>query len=213
MSQIGMLGQGKNDHSNNGHIWIGEDGPNTFRFKNTAGTAMALIFWSGAKGDYESSFMDKRLPDVSYSLPANGEVVVSVAAAVSGAFSSLHTGQTRLSPATVQNPAGGQVMNTWGEFTSGNGGAGSATINVSRERTMNGNNVSIQVGDCKADMEWCSFHCKNGLTECGASGSYDLLKCTKQDQPHAGTGSYDGINPDGGCYGWDNGGVLNVNLG
>ncbi|KAG9256201.1 uncharacterized protein F5Z01DRAFT_498460 [Emericellopsis atlantica] len=206
MNNIGMAGMGDNPFWNNGYIWIGDDGSNRFRFTNTGGVPRTLILWDFADGDYQSSFMNVRRPKISYSLPSSGSsVTISVGSGISLGYATLNNRQTTLS-------RWGQIFNTWGEATTGNGWPGSATIDVSRLVNMNGNPQSVRVAGCLADMEWCSFQCKNGLSECGESGSYDLLRCTPDVNPDSGTGWVNG-NPEGGCYGWDNGGDIYINLG
>jgi hypothetical protein len=195
MTNIGMAGQGDNVNGNNNHIWIGNDGPNTFTFSNRASDDVILILWDNPEKDYQSSFMNVRRPKVSWSLPAGQSVTVSIANGVSGGFSPLYQHKTTLSQY-------GQVFNTWGEFTSGS----SATIDVSREINMNGNNVSIRVSTgCVSDMNTCSFQCKSG-DRCWESGSYNLVNC---NGPNAASGWWDG-NPSGGCQGWSNGGHIDI---
>ncbi len=59
MSNIGMAGQGYNPTSNNGGIWIGNDGEYTFTFTNDAGYAgvpdvpVTVVVWNFPAGDYE----------------------------------------------------------------------------------------------------------------------------------------------------------------
>lgn len=201
-----MAGMGDNVFGNNGFIWIGEDGPNLFRYTNTAGVPIILVLWDRPAGDDQSSFMNVRRPKISYSLDPGAGVTVSIGAAISGGFATLNNRQTTLS----QN---GQIFNTFGEFTTGNGGPGSAAIDVSRLVNMNGNAMSIKVGPCTADMNLCSFQCKNGAPTCWESGTYDLLGCTPDVNPNSGTGSFNGVDPEGGCFGWDNGGTLTIDLG
>ncbi len=46
MQNINMAFTGINSYSNNGKIWIGNDGPNTFTFKNMAGgVPVTLVIW------------------------------------------------------------------------------------------------------------------------------------------------------------------------
>lgn len=205
MSDIGMAGMGDNSFANNGHIWIGGDGPNTFTFTNRAATGVpiTLILWDNPAGDYQSSFMNVRTPKVSYSLPNVGDsVTVSLGNGISGGWSALNGQRTTLSPY-------GQIFNTWGEFTTGD----YATVDISRLVNMGGNIQSVQVSTgCVADMNLCSFTCKNGAIACGDSGTYDLLSCDPTTNPYASTGTYDGINPEGGCQGWSNGGHLDITL-
>jgi hypothetical protein len=202
MSDIGMAGQGYNPTSNNGQIWIGNDGPNTFTFTNHAGVSQfTLIIWNNPSGDYQSSFMNVRVSQVSYSLAIDQSVTISIANGVSGGWAGLYNGVTTLSQY-------GQIYNTWGEFTTGD----YATVDVSREVNMGGNAMSINLDSgCVSNMSQCVFTCKNGNT-CGDSGTYDLLNCAAGSQPGANTGTYDGINPEGGCQGFANGGHGSVSF-
>lgn len=206
MTNIGMAGQGENHFGSNGYIWIGDDGPNTFTFTNRAAqnVPITLIMWDFPPNDYEASFMNVRAPKISYSLPNVGDsVTISLENGISGGWSTLNEHLTTLSQY-------GQIFNTWGEFTTGQ----YATVDVSRLVNMGGNVQTVNVATgCVADMDRCSFHCKNGANSCGDSGSYDLLNCSPDSNPNASTGTYDGINPEGGCQGWSNGGHLDIALG
>ncbi len=148
--------------------------------------------------------MNVRRAQVSYSLPTAGaSVTVSAARDVSGGFAALYGHNTRLSQ-------WGQLYNTWGEFTTGQW----ATVDVSRLVNMGGNAMEITVRNngCVSDMNRCSFWCRGDSNECGDSGSYDLVGCDSGSQPGANYGSYDGINPDGGCGGWGDNGHIDVVL-
>ena len=204
MADIGMAGIGENIFGGNGHIWIGDDGPNTFTFTNQGSEPTILVLWDNPLGDYESSFMNVRTPKVSYSLPNLGDsVTVSLENGISGGWSTLTGLSTTLS-------TWGQIYNTWGEFTTGDW----ATVNVSRLVNMGGDGMSISVATgCRTNMDTCSFHCKGGANECGDSGSYDLVNCDPNTNPFASIGTWDGINPEGGCQGWSNGGHLDISLG
>ncbi|EMR64710.1 putative candidate effector 5 protein [Eutypa lata UCREL1] len=206
ISSIGMANQGINPTSNNGLIWIGNDGDYTFTFTNGASNnvPVTVVIWNFPAGDYEASFMNVRQPQISYSLPtANTSVTISIARDISGGFASLQGHATTLSQ-------WGQIYNTWGEFTTGDW----ATIDVSRLVNMSGNDMEITVRDngCVSNMDQCSFWCKNNLNECGDSGTYDLVNCDNGSQPGATYGSYDGVNPDGGCQGWGANGHVDVVL-
>lgn len=147
--------------------------------------------------------MNKRQAQITYSLPAAGDsVTISIARDISGGFSTLHNHETTLSQ-------WGQIYNTWGEFTTGEW----ATVDVSRLVNMSGNEIAITVADngCVSDMNRCSFHCKSGNT-CGDSGTYLLVDCENGSQPGASYGSWDGINPEGGCQGWGQNGHVDVVL-
>ncbi|KAH8895860.1 hypothetical protein GQ53DRAFT_792374 [Thozetella sp. PMI_491] len=200
MSQIGMAGQGDNVVSNNNYIWIGSSGPNTITFFNKANPAVGiiLILWDAPAGDYQASFMNVRRPKISYSIPYGGSLTVSIANGVSGAWTALYDHKTILSQY-------GQIWNTWAEFTTG----AYATVDISREIHMAGNNMNAQVSTgCLADLTHCAYTCKNGVDTCGTSGSYDLIGCTGVN---TGVGSYNG-NPSGGCYGWSNGGHIDASF-
>lgn len=201
-----MAGQGFNDLSSNGKIWLGNQGPNTFTFTNDATypspVPVTIIVWYNAPYDYESSFMNVRRPLISYSLPNIGDkVTISLENGVSGGWAALNNHATHLSRY-------GQIYNTWGEFTTGD----YATADVSREVNMSGNVMSLRVsGGCRSDMNTCVFKCKQG-NECGEPYTYDLVNCEPGSQNGASYGIYDG-NPSGGCQGWSNGGHIDVSLG
>lgn len=199
MSDIGMYAQGINSFSNNGAIWIGSDGPNTFTFSNSAGGVdVTLIIWLNPANDYSSSFMNVRQPYVSFSMADQQQITVSMANGISGGWAGLFNRITTLSQY-------GQIYNTWGEFTTGS----YATVDVSREVNMGGNGMSINLNSgCISNMDKCVFQCKSGNT-CGDSGTYDLDNCAAGSQPGATYGLYDG-NPSGGCQGFNNGGHMSV---
>ncbi|KAI6084538.1 hypothetical protein F4821DRAFT_242464 [Hypoxylon rubiginosum] len=204
MASIGMAYQGVNSRSSSsGGIWLGKNGPNTLRFRNEAGSSAILVVWDAPKGDYESSFMSKRQPKITYSLTAGAEVQVSAGNGVSGAWAALYGGHTKLTKY-------GQVDETWGEFTTG----ADATADVSWNVNTHGSRMTIKVqgSGCVSDADRCSFHCKSGDT-CGESGTYKLKNCEAGSQKGASIGYPDGINPEGGCKGWSNGGHLDVSLG
>jgi len=190
LSQIGFAGFGQNP-TGSSNIWIGDNGLNVFTFTNQASVDVTLVLWDQALG-YASSFVAANPPKITYSIPRGGSVKLSLQNGVSGGYSAIYRGQTKLSQ-------WGQVGNTWGEFTTGD----HATINISREINMSGNTFVAKVSTgCVADMTRCSFVCKNGANTCGDSGSYDLIGCS--DQPNGAVGWWDN-NPAGGCQGWSNG--------
>jgi hypothetical protein len=200
MSSIGMHSQGVNSHSNNGNIWIGGDGPNTFSFNANAGVDITLIFWANPAGDFQSSFVNVRQPQVSYSIADGQRVTISMANDLSGGWAGLYNGKTTLS-------SYGQIFNTWGEITTGAYG----TVDVSREVNMGGNGMSIKVASgCVSDMNKCSFHCNSG-TSCGEPGTYSLMNCAAGSQSGASYGVYSG-NPSGGCQGFNNGGHMDISF-
>ncbi|KAI9647262.1 hypothetical protein NHQ30_003645 [Ciborinia camelliae] len=193
-----MAGMGTNAQAPNGGVWIGSQGPNTFPFTNNAAVPITVIIWTGAAGDYGSSFMNARAPQISYSLNAGQTVTISMANGVSGGWAGLYDRKTTLSQY-------GQINNTWGEFTTG----AYATVDVSREVNMKGNSMSIQVAGCTSDMSKCVFTCNGGNNTCGAAGTYSLTNCAPGSQPGATYGLYGG-QPSGGCQGFNNGGKVTV---
>jgi len=198
MSQIGMFAQGINDYGNNGLIWIGGDGPNVFHFGNIASGPINVIVWYQNDNpiNYAASFMNVEQPYISYSLAVGQIVEVSIANGVSGGFAAIHQGSTTLSQY-------GQIYNTWGEFTSGN----YATIDITREVNMNGDNLDIEVsGGCALDNTMCAYTCYSGNT-CGDAGTYELLNCLPGSQPNAAGAFIDG-EWTGGCQGWSYGGTI-----
>ncbi|KAJ3495746.1 hypothetical protein NLG97_g3174 [Lecanicillium saksenae] len=201
MSRIGVDGMGFNDWNNNGKIWIGGDGPNIFTFANQADVPVILLIWLDV--DFDSSFVRTRKPYVTYSLPNPGDtVVVSIDDGISGAFAALYDRTTPLTPY-------GQVYNTWGEFTSGP----YATINVSREPNMGGNSMEIVTGGgCVSNMDTCVFKCY-GNDVCWQDNTYYLKDCEAGSQPGNPHIGYDAKGqPQGGCGGWENGGVVQIDF-
>ena len=203
MSDIGMYSQGINDYSDNGLIWIGNEGPNVFSFGNIADLPVNVVVWyqNDDPINYDASFMNVEQPYITYSLAVGDIIEVSMANGVSGAFAGIHRGSTTLSEY-------GQIYQTWGEFTSGD----YATIDISREVNMDGNGMEISVsGGCGLDMSVCAYVCYSGVT-CGGAGTYELLDCLPGSQPNA-AGAYIDGEWTGGCQGWTNGGVILVAFG
>lgn len=165
MRSIDVSEMGINDFSNNGRIWIGDDGPNKLTFTNRADLPVTVVIWHSA--DFQSSFVRARQPYITYSLPNTGDsVVISVGDSVSGGFAALYDRTTTLSQY-------GQVYNTWGEFTS----RLYATINVSREPNMRGNRIEIRAGGgYVSNMDTYVFKCKSG-NSCWQDNTYYLQNC------------------------------------
>ncbi len=194
LAQIGFASQGLNPVGNNGHIWIGNDGPNTFTF-SSPNSDVILVLWDQTAG-YSSSFVTGAQTVLTYSLPKGSSVTVSLANGISGAWTGLYDHSTGISPF-------GQVHNTWAEFTTG----AYATVDISREVNMQGNQLVAKVSTgCVANNSQCAFICKSG-NSCGDSGTYDLINCASQ--PYGNVGALAG-NPEGGCSGWSNGGHIDA---
>ncbi|KAK4642538.1 hypothetical protein QC761_509790 [Podospora bellae-mahoneyi] len=209
MASIGMFDQGRNAIYNNGKMWIGRDGPNTFTFINGAGVPIILVMWYAFNKDNTSSFMNIRRPEITYSLPETGSAVeISAANGVPGGWSMIYNYSTPLSEY-------GQIRNTFGEFSTGD----YATVDVSRLVNMAGNSVTVRVFGhqpvdttlqpvCVTDMRTCAYVCTSrSVGSCGATGSYQLVNC---GGPNAVEGIDEHGNPTGGCQGWTNGGHIEV---
>ncbi|RAL58716.1 hypothetical protein DID88_003073 [Monilinia fructigena] len=188
----------KNAKASNGGVWIGNQGPNTFAFTNSAAAPVTVIIWTQAAGDYQSSFMNARKPQVfTLLIRRSNRYNIHGKWSVSGGWAGLYNGKTTLSQY-------GQIYNTWGEFTTG----AYATVDVSREVNMGGNAMSIQVDGCTSNMSKCVFKCKKGNT-CGEAGTYFLSNCAAGSQKGATFGLAYG-QPSGGCQGFNNGGKVSV---
>ncbi|KAK3939967.1 hypothetical protein QBC46DRAFT_364395 [Diplogelasinospora grovesii] len=197
MASIGFAGLGRNSLTNNGLIWIGTDGPNVFTFINGAGYPIILIMWYAAPLDYQASFMNIRIPQISYSLPQTGDAVaISMVNDIAGAWAALEDYRTPLS-------SFGQIYNTFGEFSTG----ASATTDVSRLVNMGGSQMTIKTpAGCLSNLNTCAYECITG-NSCGKTGTYQLVNC---EGPGAEVGRDKDGNPTGGCQGWNYGGKIDV---
>lgn len=194
-----MVSQGVNSFSNNGLIWIGNDGPNTFTFINMAGGVdVTIIIWY--QTDFGSSFFagpDGRQPMISYSFGDLQQVTISMANGVSGGFAGLYNDITILTP-------DGQIFNTWGEFTTGQSG----TVDVSRLVNMGGNGMSINLDSgCISNLDTCVYQCNNGQNTCYLDNTYTMVNT---NTPNCNEGFDAKGNPTGGCQGFSNGGHMSV---
>jgi hypothetical protein len=163
---------GKNDKSNNGGIWIGDDSAWGMEVTNTGSNEAVYYCWQ-AKG-FDGMSINKWVPDISVGMKPGQKVKLSFAANVPAACA----------PASAANSLAmfGGVDNTWAEVTFGQWGA----FDVSRNVNMKGCNISMQGSKCLSDMETCVFKCDSGdscekgydLHNCGASngggGGYDV---------------------------------------
>jgi hypothetical protein len=189
LRSLGLKTPGINAFENNGKLWVGEDGRFKFRLRNTSDQPIIVLFWVGGSG-----WLNDQVAEVEQSLEPGESVNISTGEEVrSGAFSAIYD-DTKVE---------GQIYNTWGEFTVAPGKF--SNINVSRQPYMGGHGLEIQTpSGCQADMERCSFVCKNGLDRCGLPGEYELIGCTPDMNPGAGTGTFWG-QPSGGCNMGDEG--------
>ena len=228
MSAIGMFSQGLNPltpltptanssltrntttSNSTNLISLSPSGPNLFTFINASPSPVILILWHAPPTDPQSSFMNVRQPQVSYSLPEHGSAVdISVANGVPGGWAALYIGRTKLTEY-------GQVGNTFGEFNSGDW----ATADVSRLVDMHGDGMLIRVfgkgverdreGEplCVSDLSRCVYVCsEEGVESCGEAGTYELVNC---EGPYREKSIGPDGNPTGGCQGWSFGGRLEV---
>ena len=175
---------GDNDSSNNGKVWIGDDGPYVNTFVNDSGEDLVFAVWGP-----DGSWINKIKPYVTHSLAAGEKATLSFASGLSGAWSAFY-------PDTQM--VNGQVANTWGEFTMSDQGV----VDVSREVNMGGKTMSIDTGKgCVSDMSRCVFVCDAGNS---CMTGYSLLNCDPSSQTGAKTGTYGGA-ASGGCGGMGSG--------
>jgi hypothetical protein len=175
---------GVNSFSNNGLIWIGNDGYMKFTFYNMQSTRLILCIWREKWG-----FLDSQKPEVTISIDPYQFTHISVANGVKwNAFSAIYP----------DTKVAGQIYNTWGEFSVD---GPFSTVDVSREPLMNGHPMDIYSYStrCRANMNTCAFVCKN-KDRCGETQEYDLINCGPTNG-----GSFamldrgKGPNPEGGC--------------
>jgi hypothetical protein len=205
MSRIGVSGQGINSQTPNDNAWIGDQGPFTLRFTSTSNKPLNLVLWTWEHDDdYESSSVNVRRPKISVSLPKKGDgITVSVASGITGGFSTLNDQTTKLNNY-------GQVLNTWGEFTTNSGR--DLAFDVSREVNMSGNTIfATSSTGCVASTSKCVFTCKDSnAISCGETGTYHIVDCSGGN-PGAHT---ENGGTEGGCSGLgDNGRDVYVSLG
>ncbi|KAI1565358.1 hypothetical protein PtrEW4_008264 [Pyrenophora tritici-repentis] len=165
---------GKNDKSNNGKIWIGDDSKYTIEFINNKADDAVLYCW--ASNGYNGMIVTKFEPEISVAVKSGKSVTLSWAADVPSACAPVFSGTT--------TSIFGGIDNTWLEMNFGQWG----TFDVSRNVNMKGDNISAKGSKCTSDMETCVFVCKNGMASCEKGSDYTLKNC------HSG---------NGGGGGWD----------
>lgn len=179
ISSLGLVAGGINAMSDNGAVWLGNDGPYTNEFTNGSPDNVVLVIWGPA-----ASWVNVNQPLVTVSLAPGQNQTVSFANGAVGAWSAIY-------PDTAL--VNGQVSNTWGEFTFSPEGV----VDVSREVNMNGHAMTIVGPQCTTDMSTCVFVCSSGDV---CMYDYQLLNCAPGSQPGAQYGTYFGA-PSGGCGG------------
>jgi len=175
---------GKNEQSNNGAIWIGDDSEWTAEFINNKDEDAVLYCW--ASNGYNGMIVTKFQPEISVGIKPGKSVTLSWAADVPSACAPVFSG--------TQTSIFGGLDNTWWEVTFGLHGA----FDVSRNVNMNGDSISSKGSKCTSDMDTCVFKCTNGLSTCEKGSDYDLFNCSANN---GGGGGYDAnvAGTGGGC--------------
>lgn len=188
VKSLGIISTGRNDKSNNGAIWVGEDGDWKAEFTNDANEDAVIFCWK-ADG-FSGMSLNVNQPEISVGLKSGQKTVVSFAANVPAACAPAYK-DTKLANF-------GGLDQTWWEVTFGQYGA----FDVSRNVNMKGRQISSKGSKCTSDMNTCVFKCKpvNGVEPdaCEKGTDYDLFGCG------AGTGGGGGYDPimagtGGGC--------------
>jgi hypothetical protein len=174
---------GKNDQSNNGGIWIGNDSKWKAEFTNEHDDDAVLYCWK-ADG-YSGMIIKDNTPDISVGIKSGQSVEISFAENVPAACAPVFA-DTKLAMF-------GGVDNTWWEVTFGQYGA----FDVSRNVNMKGNTINSKGSKCTSDMETCVFKCKDSSLASCETG-YDLYNCNAAG---GGGGGYDVVmqGTGGGC--------------
>jgi hypothetical protein len=190
MSKVQGLGAkaGLNSYAQTSGAWIGNNGPYTNTFTNTAADDLVLFCWGPA-----GSWVNAIAPLISVPIPSGQNVTISYAEGASGACAPVF-GDTSM--------VNGQLHQTWLEYTF----AGIySTYDVSREVNMGGRSISTThykadgSKGCTTDMNTCVFMCTDRSAASCWFG-YELVNCG------ASNGGGSGYDPktggaSGGCNG------------
>ncbi|KAJ4352770.1 hypothetical protein N0V95_003988 [Ascochyta clinopodiicola] len=182
---LGIGSIGKNDKSNNGAMWVGEDGDWKAEFSNDADEDAVIFCWK-ADG-FSGMSLNVNQPEISVGLKAGQKTVVSFAADVPSACAPAFK-DTKLANF-------GGLDQTWWEVTFGQYGA----FDVSRNVNMKGRTISSKGSKCESTMSKCVFKCKDdSVSSCEKGSDYDLFDC---DSSNGGGGGYDAVmaGTGGGC--------------
>lgn len=188
VKSIGIVSVGKNDESDNGAIWIGDDSDWKAEFTNDADEEVVIFCWNS--DGYSGMCLNVNQPEISVGLKSGEKTILSFAANVPAACAPAFS-------STTLSDFGG-LNQTWWEVTFGEWGA----FDVSREVNMNGRTISSKGSKCTSDMDVCVFKCKevDGVTpdSCESGSSYELYGC---DASSGGGGGYDTATSGtgGGC--------------
>jgi hypothetical protein len=190
LTSKGIKTAGVNAVSNNGGVWIGNDGAYTNKFINDSGEDLILVIWGS-----EGSWVNANTPLITCSLSPGESTTISFASGSIGAWSAVYQ-DTKL--------VDGQICNTWGEFSMGEYGV----VDVSREVNMNGHTMEIVGPKCTTNMNTCVFVCPSGDV---CTYGYELENCANGSQPGATYGLDNGC-PSGGCGGMGSSASLTTTL-
>lgn len=179
LSEMAFKSLGVNADSNNGGVWLGDDGAYTNEFTNESGEELILIIWGP-----HASWVNVHPPLITVTIANGSSTTVSFASGQTGAWSAIYEDTEMLN---------GQVSNTWGEYTFSPMGV----VDVSKLPNMQGNKMTIVGPTCVSDMEQCVFVCKTGDI---CMYDYELVNCSPESQPGAQYGLDYGA-PSGGCGG------------
>ena len=185
VQSLGIVSTGKNDKSNNGAIWVGDDGDWKAEFTNDANEDGVIFCWK-ADG-FSGMSLNVNQPEISVGLKSGQKTVISFAPNVPAACAPAFK-DTKL--ATF-----GGLDQTWWEVTFGQYGA----FDVSRNVNMKGRTITSKGSKCTSDMDVCVFKCKDeNATSCEKGTDYDLFGCGSGT---GGGGGYDSImaGTGGGC--------------
>jgi hypothetical protein len=189
VKSLGIVSTGKNDKSNNGGIWVGDDSNWKAEFTNDANEDAVIFCWK-ADG-YSGMSLNVNQPEISVGLKSGEKTVISFAENVPSACAPAF-GSTKLANF-------GGLDQTWWEVTFGQYGA----FDVSRNVNMKGRTISSKGSKCTSDMDVCVFKCKtkeDGTTpdSCESGTDYDLFACGSGS---GGGGGYDSVmaGTGGGC--------------
>ncbi|KAJ4313700.1 hypothetical protein N0V94_006818 [Neodidymelliopsis sp. IMI 364377] len=185
VKSIGVCSIGKNDKSNNGGIWVGEDSDWKVEFTNVANEDAVIFCWK-ADG-YSGMSLNVNQPEISVGLKSGQKTVISFAEKVPAACAPAYKD-------TILANFGG-LKQTWWEVTFGEYGA----FDVSRNVNMKGRQIESKGSKCESTMEKCVFKCKDkDAISCKEGNEYDLFGC---ESDSGGGGGYDAVmgGTGGGC--------------
>ncbi|KAF1359270.1 hypothetical protein EJ07DRAFT_156175 [Lizonia empirigonia] len=185
VKSLGIISTGKNDKSNNGAMWVGDDGDWRAEFTNDANEDAVIFCWK-ADG-FSGMCLNVNQPEISVGLKSGQRTVVSFASNVPSACAPAFK-DTKLANF-------GGLDQTWWEVTFGQSGA----FDVSRNVNMKGRTISSKGSKCTSDMNTCVFKCKDeNALSCESGTDYDLFGCGAST---GGGGGYDAAmaGTGGGC--------------